>query len=78
MNIEMYDQCFQKILGVSKHQLENLQLGDCGWSSLPHLLLINEIENTFKVKLTYESISNFTSYKEGLNILFKTGVKFSF
>lgn len=38
------------------------------WDSLKHLMLVNELENEFNKKLTFEQVVQIISYKDIVNI----------
>ncbi len=77
-NLEKYNQAFRKTFDVAEKDLPALQYGKiAAWDSAGHMILIAEIEDTFKISLAIADIMNFDSYGGGLEILQKNyGVEF--
>ncbi|MBO4401525.1 MAG: acyl carrier protein [Selenomonadaceae bacterium] len=75
-NSEKYDGAFCRALGVAERDLLALKYGSvAAWDSAGHMILVAEIEDTFRISLTVAEIMKFNSYAEGRQILEKYGVK---
>ncbi len=76
-NLEKYDGAFKNALGVAESDLPALKYGSvAAWDSAGHMILIAELEDTFKISLAVADIMKFNSYAGGREILERYGVKF--
>lgn len=73
-----YDQIFLEIFSLSSDQLgENLLYQSVErWDSVGHMELISRLEEVFNINIDMDDVIDFSSYKEGKNILSKYGVEF--
>lgn len=77
-NLEKYDGAFCRALGVAENDLPALEYGKiAAWDSAGHMILVAEIEDTFKISLAVADIMKFNSYAKGREILERYGVKFN-
>lgn len=74
MNLEIYNHCFVRVLGVEPGVLGGLKYGEFGWTSFPHLLLVSEIEKTFNIMFDHKAIAQLSSYENGLKLLRNYGI----
>ena len=72
-----YDQSFMKIFSIKESVLGDDLLYNSipEWDSVGHMAMIAEIEEEFDIMLEMDDIIDFSSYKRGLEILQKYGVK---
>ena len=77
MDIKNYNEIFYKIFEIIEIN-EDLSYGKITeWDSIGHMKLISEIEEYFDIMMDPEDIINFKSYKDGLIILEKYDIIFS-
>ena len=77
-NRRKYDKIF-----MDSFSIEQSALGDDlvynkipSWDSIGHMTMVAAIEEAFNITMETDDIINFGSYKKGLEILTKYGVKF--
>lgn len=77
--LEKYEEIFCDIFEVEADALdENFTFKSVGqWSSLTHLTLIAELEDTFEVMFDPDDIMHYGSFENGKRILEKYGVDLS-
>lgn len=76
-NIEKYNKAFVEALMVEESILEDLKYQDIAeWDSIGHMNLMAAIEDEFEIELDTDDIVDFSSYKEGMEILSKYDIKF--
>ncbi|WP_110112056.1 acyl carrier protein [Bacillus sp. CGMCC 1.16541] len=77
-NIEKYRHAFINALDLEEDEVgEDLVLGGTReWDSIGHMTLISEIEDVFDVSLDSEWITEFNSYRSGMEVLKRLGVDF--
>ncbi|MFC7372403.1 acyl carrier protein [Fictibacillus iocasae] len=78
-NIDKYRNAFINALDLEEDEaVENLVLGESAeWDSIGHMGLISEVEDAFDVSLDSEWMTEFNSYKAGIELLERLGVDFS-
>ena len=78
-NKKKYDQSFMRIFSIEESVLDDEFLYNSipEWDSVGHMAMIAEIEEEFDIMLEMDDIIDFSSYKKGLEILQKYGVKFN-
>ena len=73
MSLERYKNTFIKSLSINKENfqetLEYNQIPE--WDSIGHMTLMSGLEEEFNISLETDDIVDFSSYKEGINILKK-------
>lgn len=77
-NKQKYDKVF-----IDNFSINESVLGDSlvyntipSWDSIGHMALIAAIEETFNITMETDDIINFSSYKNGFEILAKYGIEF--
>ncbi|MDR7079700.1 acyl carrier protein [Neobacillus niacini] len=77
-NIEKYRNAFINVLDLEEDDVcEELALGETReWDSIGHMTLITEIEEVFDVSIDFDWITEFNSYKSGIELLKRLGVDF--
>ncbi|MBB5180245.1 acyl carrier protein [Planomicrobium koreense] len=77
-NIEKYRNAFMDALELEEDEaVENLALGETSeWDSLGHMILISTIEDAFDVSIESEEMTEFDSYRSGMELLKRLGVDF--
>ena len=77
-NIEKYRNAFMDALELEEDEVsENLALGETSeWDSLGHMILISTIEDVFDVSIESEEMTEFDSYRSGMELLNRLGVDF--
>jgi acyl carrier protein len=77
-NIEKYRNAFINVLDLEEDDVcEELALGETReWDSIGHMTLITEIEEVFDVSIDSDWITEFNSYKSGIELLKRLGVDF--
>ena len=77
-NIEKYRSVFIDALELEEDEVsENLALGETReWDSLGHMILISTIEDVFDVSIDFEWMTEFNSYRSGIELLNRLGVDF--
>ena len=75
--LEKYNRIFMDIFGVSSTEIEMLEYQKLPvWDSVGHMRLMDDIEESFGIMLDTEDIVAFSSYKKGMEILGKYGIRF--
>lgn len=77
-NIEKYRNAFMEALDLEEDEVsEDLALGETNeWDSLGHMILISTMEDAFDVSLDAEWMTEFNSYRSGMELLNRLGVDF--
>lgn len=77
-NIEKYRNAFIEALDLEEDEVsEDLALGETSeWDSLGHMILISTMEDAFDVSLDAEWMTEFNSYRSGMELLNRLGVDF--
>lgn len=77
-NIEKYRNAFMEALDLEEDEVsEDLALGETSeWDSLGHMILISTMEDAFDVSLDAEWMTEFNSYRSGMELLNRLGVDF--
>ncbi|MFD1861468.1 acyl carrier protein [Planococcus chinensis] len=77
-NIEKYRNAFMEALDLEEDEVsEDLALGETNeWDSLGHMILISTMEDAFDVSLDAEWMTEFNSYRSGMELLNRLGVNF--
>jgi len=77
-NIEKYRNVFMEALDLEEDEVsEDLTLGETSeWDSLGHMILISTMEDAFDVSLDAEWMTEFNSYRSGMELLNRLGVDF--
>ena len=77
-NIEKYRNAFMDALELEEDEVsEDLALGETSeWDSLGHMILISTIEDAFDVSIESEEMTEFDSYRSGMELLNRLGVDF--
>jgi hypothetical protein len=77
-NRQKYDKAFIDSFSISEGALgDGLVYNSISqWDSIGHMGLIAALETAFNITMETEDIINFNSYKKGLELLAKYGVKF--
>lgn len=77
-NIQKYNQAFIESFSVEesviKDDFEYNTIPE--WDSIGHMALMAALEEAFDIRMETDDIINFSSYKKGLEILGKYGIKF--
>lgn len=69
---KLYDEAFQKTLGVKKTKLKKLKYQDIkSWDSVGHMNLMSVLEKKFEIEMNIDDIVDFSSYGKGKKILKK-------
>jgi len=72
-----YKNCFVETFGIQEDVLPNLEYqGVIEWDSVGHMTLITVLEECFDIEMDIDDITEFSSFKVGMDILAKYGVKF--
>jgi acyl carrier protein len=77
-NKQKYDQVFIETFSIGENALgDDLVYNTIpSWDSIGHMSMIAAMEEAFNIMMESDDIINFSSYKKGLEILAKYGVKF--
>ena len=77
-NKQKYDQAFIETFSIDESKLDdNLEYNTIPeWDSVGHMGLIAELEEVFDIMMEMDDIIDFSSYKKGLEIIAKYGIKF--
>ena len=77
-NIEKYRNAFMEALDLEEDEVsEDLALGETSeWDSLGHMILISTMEDAFDVSIDAEWMTEFNSYRSGMELLNRLGVDF--
>ena len=77
-NKQKYDQAFIESFSISESALDdNLTYNSIPeWDSVGHMGMIAELEDVFEIMMEMDDIIDFSSYKKGLEIIAKYGIKF--
>ena len=74
-NLEKYNTIFMTNFKLPEDQLPGLKYRSIKlWDSMGHMLLIEEMEDTFDITMDTPDVLAFSSYEQGLEILRKYGV----
>lgn len=75
-NIDIYKKCFVEGLEISLDNVENATMETIDtWDSIGQMSLIALVEDAFGIELEPEELMKFTSYRTGVEVLKKHGVK---
>lgn len=77
-NREKYNNAFMSALGIDEDQLsEDLEYNKITeWDSIAHMSLISELEENFEISMEADDIVDLSTYKKGMDLLVKYGIKF--
>ena len=77
-NKQKYDQAFIEIFSISESVLgDDFKYNSIPeWDSVGHMGMIAELEDVFEIMMEMDDIIDFSSYKKGLEIIAKYGIKF--
>lgn len=77
-NIEKYRNAFVEALEIDEDEVtEDLALGESSdWDSLGHMILVSTMEDVFDVSIDADVMTEFDSYKSGIELLTRLGVDF--
>ena len=77
-NKDKYSKAFSEALEIDNSQINNkLKYNSVPeWDSIGHMTLIAALEEEFSISVETDDIIDFNSYKKGIEILGKYGVKF--
>ena len=71
-NLEKYKEVFLEAFSVDENSIENLEYNSItDWDSVGHMGLIAGLEEAFEIMLEMDDIIEFSSYKQGVDILAK-------
>lgn len=69
-NVELFNNAFIEILGVTEEQLSGLKYQDvASWDSVGHMNLMAALEEAFDIMMDTDDIIDFSSYEKGKEIL---------
>lgn len=69
-NVELFNNTFIEILGVTEEQLPGLKYQDVeSWDSIGHMNLMAALEEAFDIMMDTDDIIDFSSYEKGKEIL---------
>lgn len=69
-NVELLNNAFIEILGVTEEQLSGLKYQDvASWDSVGHMSLMAALEEAFDIMMDTDDIIDFSSYEKGKEIL---------
>ena len=73
-NKQKYAQCFIEMFDVSEEQLETLEYQSIqAWDSIGHMNLMGILEEEFEIEMEIDDITDFSSFKKGMEILARYG-----
>ena len=77
-NKQKYNQAFMESFSIDESALDdNLKYNTIqSWDSIGHMALIAGLEDAFDIMMEMDDIIDFSSYKEGFEIIAKYGVEF--
>jgi acyl carrier protein len=77
-NKQKYDQAFIESFSISESALDDNLIYNSipEWDSVGHMGMISELEDVFEIMMEMDDIIDFSSYKKGLEIIAKYGIKF--
>jgi len=77
-NKQKYDQAFIESFSISESALDDNLIYNSipEWDSVGHMGMIAELEDVFEIMMEMDDIIDFSSYKKGLEIIAKYGIKF--
>ena len=77
-NKQKYNQVFLESFSIDESALDdNLKYNTIqSWDSIGHMALIAGLEDAFDIMMELDDIIDFSSYKEGFEIIAKYGVEF--
>jgi acyl carrier protein len=77
-NKQKYDQAFIESFSISESALDDNLIYNSipEWDSVGHMGMISELEDVFEIMMEMDDIIDFSSYKKGLEIITKYGIKF--
>ena len=75
---EKYQDIFIKSLSIDEKKFnEKIKYNEIPeWDSIGHMTLMSSLEEKFSISMDTDDIVDFSSYKKGIEILEKYGVKF--
>ena len=78
MSYEKFDQAFLTAFNIDKTVLgPDLKYESISeWDSIGHMTLMSVLEEKFSISMDTDDIVDFSSFKKGIEILEKYGVKF--
>ena len=75
-NLKKYKEVFINTFNVNEDEVEQLHYKELDkWNSADHLILISNLEDAFGIRMEFEDIVAFTSFKEGIKVLEKYKIK---
>ena len=75
-NLSLYEKAFIDTFGIKSNQLKKLKYQDVqSWDSVGHMNLIMVLEESFKIEMDIDDITNLSSFNKGKQILKKYKVK---
>lgn len=76
-NLEKYRKAFEEALEIEEDKVnDDLEYqGIDSWDSVGHMELISELEDAFDIAMETDDIIEFNSFKKGIEILKKYGIK---
>ena len=77
-NKQKYNQVFLESFSIDESTLDdNLKYNTIqSWDSIGHMVMIAGLEDAFDIMMEMDDIIDFSSYKEGFEIIAKFGVEF--
>ena len=77
-NKQKYNKVFLESFSINESALDdNLKYNTIqSWDSIGHMALIAGLEDAFDIMMEMDDIIDFSSYKEGFEIIAKYGVEF--
>jgi acyl carrier protein len=77
-NKQKYNQAFIESFTIDESLLkDDLEYNTIQeWDSIGHMALIAALEEAFEIRMETDDIIDFSSYKKGMEILAKYGIKF--
>ena len=75
-NVELFNNAFIEILGVTEEQLSGLKYQDvASWDSVGHMSLVAAIEDAFDIMMDTDDIVDLSSFAKGIEILKKYDIE---
>ena len=75
--LDLYKSCFVDTFAIEASILPNLEYqGIIEWDSVGHMTLMVALEESFDIEMDIDDITEFSSFKAGIELLAKYGVKF--
>lgn len=76
-NKQKYDKAFIESFSISHGALNKLEYNSIPeWDSVGHMEMIAALEEQFEIMMEMDDIIDFSSYKKGMELVGKYGVKF--